>query len=226
MNRFESDRAVERMGSKLYIPRDINGIPNKKELEVIRRVEEKMKEYEAFIGIAPFGSVVGGYSSDHSESDIDLIVFYDADKLSSNQESDFRSIMLGLQDLMNEDSSKDIQLLRERLSIERIREDIRTSSIIDLGRKLSKITRRVSGNKIGYYREEIKKELDNMSDSSKLDLGKSILNHLIFAEKISARKKKERMSDITDDEHEEILGRRKIMWAKRIEKLWDLKVED
>lgn len=76
----------ESFEKKLYIPRDAEGEPNREELKKIREIENILKNHPAFVGLAPFGSIIKGYSK--GDSDIDINIIYDSSKTPSLTRTD------------------------------------------------------------------------------------------------------------------------------------------
>jgi hypothetical protein len=77
----------------------------------------------------------------------------------------------------------------------------------------------VTGRKIDKYREVIKKALQIFP----LDQQKEIINNVVLwigeGENTSLVKRKERMPGLSEQDHQEIIEKRKAMWKHRVEKI-------
>lgn len=64
----------KRFNSKLYNPRDIEGNPNLEMFKAVDIIHEALIEEEDFVAVEPFGSKIMGYSHEHSDFDIRILV--------------------------------------------------------------------------------------------------------------------------------------------------------
>jgi len=68
----------KRFAEDLVFASDSRGKLEERIFEVARQLEKKFSKYPWFIGVAPFGSRVKGYSLPNEGSDIDVAVLYDS----------------------------------------------------------------------------------------------------------------------------------------------------
>lgn len=211
--------------NKLYIARDVEGEPNRDDLEIIRGLEERLSEEKSFVGIAPFGSVVGGYST--KESDIDLYVLYD-----SNDVVEFLRLKESCEEYKNsiwDKIQKKLQIIFTNVDPQMIIEDLKRGvkpnnpgESISTSNDLVEMTRVVTGKKIDVHRNGIREEIKKLSSEQQQKLSESVLDSLYRREVLSLKKRQERFSDLSEDEHEGILEERRKLWRKRIEKIWGI----
>ena len=165
----EFKRAAE---SKLHILRDVEGEPNREELGIIRKLEKELSKLPAFIGLAPFGSVMGGYSKDPEnkfhDSDIDVYLFFDGGKLETNYGL-FAGNVEKIRDSLETTTKKAIHLnvidVNPKLVIEKLRGELLgmlTENIFPVD-EMATMSRVVTGKKIDEYRDTIAQEMRLLS---------------------------------------------------------------
>lgn len=208
--------------NKLYTARDIEGEPNFKELEMIRQLEDRLNKNESFVGIAPFGSMVSGYST--AESDIDIFVLYDdpgitkIDNLEEQAELWEREIKR---------SGIDADILFQNINLKLILQDLRVG--IKLGRPhefispaLTQLSRVVTGKRIEHYRRIVSAELQKLTSEQKEKVIDVIVERLVRRDELSLYKRKKRMPELSEEDHQRILEARATKWRKRVQKVWSL----
>lgn len=221
----------ESFEKKLFILRNIEGDPNHRELAIIRQLEDELRDNKTFIGIAPFGSVVGGYSTE--KSDIDLFLLFDSSK----------AIDVGQEGIDNsEELYKKVDAWEkkvwksERININTIFRNINPQHIIhdlelgikrgDPGEFISTIpadmSRVITGNKINQYRKVITEALNALTADQRKKLVDEIMGSLVRSDERSLQKRLDRMPALSVDEHLEIMGKREQMWWDRVQKIWNL----
>lgn len=221
----------ESFEKNLYIPRDAKGEQNREEIELIRDLEEQLKENPSFVGIAPFGSTMEGYNT--KESDIDLCVLCDGpvmesdvcdDKQAQKREQLFE-LFEQIKDWKQKMAEKDVSVLTRNINISASIHDLRRG--VERGNPgefvastLADMTRVVTGKKIANYRSAVKKEIDAFEEEKKETIFGQIVESLIRREDLSISKRKERMPELSEQDHERIMEVRKKMWQKRVEKIW------
>jgi hypothetical protein len=62
----------ERFSRKLYNPRNIEGVAKKEVFEIVEIIYRTLADEKEFVGVAPFGSSVNGYSTRASDIDVRL----------------------------------------------------------------------------------------------------------------------------------------------------------
>lgn len=221
-----AEKQKERMETKLYVARDVEGEPNRKELEIIKK-ELELSKCAAFIGIAPFGSVVSGYS-EKGASDIDVFVVYDVDKFETAEEKqDFLRKINFPRVYETEKGRFKVEFNRIGISLNSIIDDIRCGNLFSSDDiDISDITRIITGDKIKTYREKIAVELQRLPLGSQQEIAGMIVGGLVKRDRESLRKRTERMPGLAEEQHEEILTKRKEMWKKRVKKIWGIEPND
>lgn len=224
----ENDIAIrkERMKTKLYIPRNVEGKPNTEKLGIIKDVEKVLSKCPAFIGLAPFGSVVSGTNME--SSDIDMFVLYDVaipkttDEIPTNE---IREVYETLWQCVAEYRKDDVKIeaLPRGIPLDAIVKDINEKHFDgDTAAYLSDMSRVVSGRKIDQYRKIISKRLQRLSDEEKEQFADIITKILTKFDEVSISKRRKRIHDFTEEDHREILEKRKEMWVKRVKKIWGI----
>ena len=206
--------------NKLYIARDVDGEPNRDELEIIRGLEERLSDEESFIGIAPFGSVIGGYNDE--TSDIDLYVLYNYDEHCDN----FIIKLSNYQSEILEKKHRRLHIIPTIINPSSVKKDLQSN--IEKNKSglsstvLAEMTRVVTGKKIDACRNEIREEIKKLLPEQQQELAESVLDSLCRREVLSLRKRTKQITYLSDDDHKNILEGRKGMWRKRIEKIWGI----
>lgn len=208
----------ESFEKKLYIPRDVEGNPNKEDLAFLHFLQERLSKKKGFVGIALFGSVVSGYSIE--ESDIDIYMLYD------DPEGFGGKIVLDLrkniQDAMKE-QSRTFHLLCHNINFDFLMHYIETDvESPQLVTELGVMSRLVLGKKIDAYRERFVAEIQKLSSEQRDILRNAIIENLANKDDLSLRKRVERLPDLSGSEHQDILQRRKEMWEKRVRNILNL----
>ena len=208
----------EAFKNKLYIARDIEGNSNKEDLDLLRSLQEKMSEKKGFVGLAPFGSIVSGYSNE--ESDMDLYMLYDDPEGWGGKVG--ADLWKEIQNLTKEQRKK-FDLLGHNINFDFLMHDIKNNvSSAQLATELGAMSRLVTGEKINAYREKFAAELRKLPVEQKTILCNNIVSSLFEKDIASLDKREERMPDLTEEEHQNILTTRKDMWEKRVKKVWNL----
>lgn len=215
---------------KLYIPRDVEGEPNRKELEIIRELEKELSKHPAFIGLSPYGSIVSGYSinSETYKSDIDLMILFDSEKIKIDQDY-IDDYMQGIRNKLKLNLKKIrlqhfvVEIINVKEIINRIKSETEKKPFPKV--TLSVMSQVIIGSKINDYREIIARELQKLSPEKQKEAIDKIVESLSIMDQLSLRKRKKRMPELLEQEHEEVLEKRKAMWKKRVEKIWGIKSE-
>lgn len=212
----------EKMETKLYIPEDVNGEPNRQELRIAREVSEELSKYPGFIGLAPFGSVMSGYSNE--KSDLDLCILFDQKEAGKDGYLNFwrhsRSICA------EKGGDRKVSGTHiTNISVEEIIRDIH--NFLEKGSQfpgnaLEDMTKVFIGKKIDRYRKPIAEELKKMSEEDQTKIADMIVAGLADTDNLSLRKRTERLPEFTQEDHETILKTREEMWKKRVKNIWGI----
>jgi predicted nucleotidyltransferase len=219
-----SDMKFESFEKKLYLARDLEGAPNHEQIEVIRALEKRLEENETFVGLAPFGSVVSGYST--KESDLDVYALYDWPLGISSETWNAQKIDEIKQEIEKEYGIK-INFIPQNINPEHIVHDIGLGVQKDdpgeyVATAMAEMTRIVTGKKIDEYRKTIIEYLHGLSSKQKNQLTDSIVESLARRDGYSLFKRVNRMNEFSAEEHQRILEERRRMWNQRVLKIWDL----
>ncbi len=217
----------ESFEKKLYIARNVEGEPNEQKLAILRELEKRLAEEESFVGLAPFGSAVGGYSTE--ESDLDVYALYDFPKGAPldfwrNVHQEIKKIKLEIEK-------------EQKIKIHLISTNINPQFIIDniklgvesknnpgefVGTELAEMSRIVTGKKIDQCRKVISDKLQELPAEQKQQLADSVVESLTRRDIMSLSKRIKRMNNLSEENHQKILEERKKMWRDRVSKIWRL----
>lgn len=229
-------RQVERMETKLYVPRKVDGEPNREELEIIKGIEEKLSQHPAFIGVSGFGSSIAGYGNKSLDSDVDIKLIYDESKFKDLEDNiEFlemvKSIFPNGALEPNFINGKKIHFFREMLYIDQIEHDFKSYSKEYypehfLVHGIAEISRIVTGDKINKYRAKITRLIQDLPKDRRDRLMNLVIDLLSEFDKKSLVKRSSRMPEVANQKQQEILEKRKEMWKKRVEKIWGINTND
>jgi len=225
----------ERLETKLFIPRDVDGEPIAEEIAKIREIEKELANdpdfSKAFVGLASFGSLLSGYSNDSKESDIDLFVLYDSKKTELRKfeerkeappSGEIKDVTLATCDINPENILAGLRGWLDQCHIDKERKIVRAPvkgeprTII----ALTAMTRVVTGNKINEYRKAISEVLKELPADEVDEVREAIIENLAYSDSYNLAKRKERMPELTETDHLEILEKRKEMWRARVKNVW------
>jgi predicted nucleotidyltransferase len=212
----------ESFKQKLYIPRNVEGEPNEQELIVIRELEKRLAGEESFVGLAPFGSVVNGYSL--KDSDFDFYILCDWPKGTSFSVAERTSNIIKA---FKREKGIEMHFIYRNVNPELVLSDLehgigKNNPGEFVGAVLAEMSRLVTGKKINQYRKIISEKLRELPAEQKQELAISILDNLASGEALSLFKRSKRIGGISKEEHLIILEERKEMWRKRVAKIWNL----
>lgn len=225
-------RQKERMETKLYLPRDVEGKPNKEELKIVGKIEKELSKYPSFIGVALLGSVVTGYNNSDGEpdygdegkqeSDIDMLLLFDRNKITSGYEfDDIDANNFKLAVDLEQEHGKRIHFAYLVINTDEIKGKLKNLEGFPVV-TLADMSRLVTGKKINEYRKPIVEEIKKLSPEEKKEFVDILTQYLFDIDTPSLEKRKERMPDLTLEEHKDILEARKEMWRKRVQKIWGI----
>ncbi|MEK7083003.1 MAG: hypothetical protein AAB972_02430 [Patescibacteria group bacterium] len=210
----------ESFEKKLYIPRDVEGKPNKEALEEIRELEKQFAKSPMFVGIAPTGSMVEGYST--VSSDIDIHILFDATPDNEDKVyNELREIALESQRVRKQEGKRDLGDIYENINPETTWREFKNGDSAPLVAILSELTRIVIGDKIDRYRQIYKEELHKIPIRKRKQVLDGVANFLAQSEEPSSIKRITRI--ISDKSKTEIFYKRRDLWKRRIDALWFVK---
>lgn len=218
---------LEDFKKKLYLARSAEGESNKEHLELLREFASEMGEYPEFVGLAPKGSVVKGYSNEIS--DIDVTILFDSGKLRENNidrdkdEEEF----LGETETLRKYKTEGIQFffldLNFELNTESFdiqAEDAENSMGYFFKKTLVELTKITLGDDVENYREVYKEKLNTIKEEHKREKIKQMVVKLLLNEdKIGMTKLVQRHPEL-EGHRQEILDSRRELWEKRYDKIW------
>lgn len=200
----------ESFEKKLYDPKDVEGVPNTRALELIREIEQKFENNPAFVGTVPRGSMVHGYSTE--TSDLDLLILFDSSKIrkefddnSFQREYTQQGVQLFFLDVNPDLVTHDLGLNPDREGIPI--------------RNLAALTEMVTGNRVNSYRKLIGRSFSELPSDSKEKIKKRVVDLLMDKEAYGAKKIARRIPDLEIEEEQLLLKRRKL-WEDRFDKVW------
>ena len=188
---------LESFNNNLYIPRNVEGEPNRELLDITRAMEETLQQNESFVGLAPFGSWMSGYSNE--KSDIDLYVLYDSVHQSRVAFESFLNTV-----------EKELEAARGR-RIHCKAFDVNPDLVIaDIPRdvdgcnpyvhRIQAMTRIVTGKKIDHYRGELAQKLHRLTPAEQQAVSNDTFRSLSNSDAESFGKRKKRMFDFSEEE--------------------------
>lgn len=206
---------------KLFIPRNVEGEQNQKELEVIRTLEERLKDHPAFVGLAPGGSVMRGYSNEFS--DIDIWVIFDPSKVPPD---DHERINKGGSNIFRDFRERGVHFFFISLSPKALDlgSHVSAKNTTDFGHEipdiLATMTGIVTGKKIDRYRAQIREELQQLTSAQREALKQQALDTLKERDRMSMKKLTKRIPE-AEPHSEDIFEARKRLWENRWERIWE-----
>lgn len=209
---------------KLFIPRDVEGMPNKEELESARYFERALAPYKEFVGLSLLGSIIAGYSAEGS--DIDIHILWDA----SENPSSISALLKKAYELrreLKEIRGEEVQYDFTFLNINAFQHDLelgKQKGDFDsfVGRALVDLSRLAIGGKIELYRKKFVEAIHHLSQEDQREIFKAIIERLVDADKVRLGKRRERVPELSEAEHEKVLEMRQKMWEKRVKKIWGI----
>jgi predicted nucleotidyltransferase len=216
---------------KLHIVHGAEGRTNDEGLQLIRQLEVELQNYESFIGLAPFGSVVGGYGT--KESDIDVFILYDEPSnvgVKDEIENDFDRLWSRAFEWQEEISKRGykVDFVFQDVNPDYLMDSIK-SWLKDDGTigeyvplSLEAMSRVVTGKKIEQYRKIIATRLNELDPTQREIVRDAIVESLMKREEFSLPKRSHRLPEISEGNQLKILEARKTMWQSRIFKFWGL----
>jgi hypothetical protein len=228
MERFED------MSAKLYSIRNIEGEHNKEDVEILRAIEEKVKDQPWVIGFIPYGSSFKGYSNvergdsfeDPKVSDLDIEMLIDNTAPKAELTQSLKEIRQMVSDVYPKQnlhlvvSRIDMTVAEEDAQLYMLPFDTRPSGLPYM---VAEISRLVTGHKVDEYRERFKTMIDKMSEENKLILMDLALHHLIYTEQESMKKMADRLN-LDENKQQELLEARGALWKNRLEKIWGITI--
>ncbi|HEY4493910.1 MAG TPA: hypothetical protein VJB95_00550 [Candidatus Paceibacterota bacterium] len=207
---------------KLYIPRNFEGKPNKRELAVLRKLEDELSNDLHFVGLVPHGSTVAGYST--LNSDLDVIAMHDC--WEPEGEGKYVVKMLDTAKKITLKTGVPIHLVPTNVNIIKTQElnyldgFDREKKLFEIVHILGVLTRLAIGGKVEQYRKAYIVWLKGLSVEKRKTIKTDLLALLFKRDDQSVAKRSQRIKD--PEELTTILDERKDMWEKRVAKIWGL----
>lgn len=211
---------------RLHIPRDKEGEPNPEVFEVARTLEKKLAEYPFFIGLAPYGSRMKGYSSE--SSDVDIVIFYDSSK---TPEEDWQEVFDDFKQNADQTAAplaakaeQEINFNYHDLSPRRIKQYLVTANPSEYlaTMALGDFCEIAVGPKVEEYRKSIGDELKKQPEEKRKQAIEGIVAMLMAREKTKMEGSVSRRIPEVVGQEQEILEAREKLWQERVEKVLGL----
>lgn len=223
---------------KLYIPRNIEGKPNSKELAVFKKLKDVLAEDPNFIGLVPHGSVFTGYSAE--QSDIDVIGMYISNQGEPQEPIGYISNLQQMKKEIERENGVKIhfvlhnigpEIIQEWENLDGFKKELKLQEIVFI---LSLLTRLGVGDKVRHYRQVYLRWLNELPLETRRVVKNSLLDSLSRKDDLTFDKRVERMKDSqqTEEVHKAkgdlereqnfVLDEREKLWEKRIAKIWGL----
>lgn len=220
---------VRDLGEKLFDLRDLYGNPKFENIENLRMLNEAVSSNPSIVGIAPYGSTVGGYSIE--DSDYDLRIIWDSSKTNNKDALEavkevHNSIKKAIGDIPRIENKKVTFIehdINPNLVIEALNSDHPNAINSSVYNSLAHVCRLVTGDKIQNYRELFANEINKLSKEKQEKIISQIADY--FAAEDSMRNYKiQKRTNMSNTNIAHIVRRRKRLWEKRARKIF--KVED
>lgn len=212
----------EAFEKNLYIARNTEGDPNKKELDLIRTVEERLRDHPAFVGVAPGGSTVRGYR--RRSSDIDVWILFDSSKVPANDYDYFNKNTLNI---LQEFGAQGVHfqfvdvyngVIDSGLEAYTHFKD-RTNFGVYVPRVVAFFTGIVKGEKVSDYREQVRENIRKLTGEQREELKKQTLDFLAMFDRVSLSKLTTRIP-AAEERADAVLEARRKLWGERWDKIW------
>ncbi len=243
---FLSDIHMERpfenrFASKLYDARDVEGKAQREVFEVVQMLEGLLNDIPGFIGIDPFGSTVKGYGSDADRSDIDINILVDESSVAEGDEElggggsenrkrkalyarVKRDIAL-VAKMYPQKISPSLVFINEKKNSLYIRNHcmqlcnpVSWSDFTTLN-DIAQLFRRVSGKKIGEYRQRLVNEIQKVPIHEREIMVQLMAARLVAFEMLNWNKIQKRRNWTNQEEQDNfylVKESREQLWEKRI----------
>ena len=209
----------EAFKNHLYIPRNVEGEQNKEQTELLRKLEEVLKRRPEFVGLAPSGSVMKGYSNEKSDFDVWVVVDSSClvsplDCLNSSSEEFKEFTEQGMHVLIlhiaNEIDIGSYEYMKDNKKFEpRIVGAVAT------------LTGLVTGSKIDKYRDQICQKIKRLTLEQQSALKNQVMDILAYRDRMSIDKIIKRIPELDTEDIIEIINGRDELWQKRWDEVWE-----
>ena len=216
----------ESFKKKLYIPRDLEGETNTKELSFLHKLEKEISDkFPSFVSLAPFGSAVTGYKTE--TSDLDVHALYDFPRVgmfAERGENEYVRHLRANADKIAAEEKIEMHFLPVNISPDKLRylQEDTDKNNESLGILFAFLTRMNTGQKINEYRKNFLAWLNEQSIERKEKIKKEMIRYFSKMDSLGLPKKKDRLSNISEAELSEISTKRLEMWRKHIKEIWSL----
>ena len=200
--------------SKFAIPRNKDGEPNPEVFKITKDFVEKLSKYPSFIGAAPYGSKMRGYSNEDSDTDIAIFTQPPTDSNSTDQHAEQYELRRDALEATYAHGGPDaIHIQYYDLDENAIKHSIANHNFYPGRMALASFFGVVSGPKIDEYRKLIA-ELVNALPEDKRD--KFIKDMILMALSLENSRKSTVEERITETKEAPMETLRKPVWEKRI----------
>lgn len=202
---------------KLYNPRSAEGEPNWAELKQIRELDEALSSHEGYVGLAPYGSTIGGYSN--KDSDIDVKIFFDNDIYKKHDYKDrynfeaLSKITEAARKSFRNQGERDVHIYFHDITLNTFTKPEFTDPF-EYGHRAADIFRMTTGDKIDAYREKVVDYVRQFSQDYQDTFKRAVAGKLLEFERASIKKHAARVSGT--DEAQIIEDKRKLL-EQRVE---------
>lgn len=223
----------ESLGKKIFNPVDVDGVYDKRPLDMAREMHEMFEKEKGYVGLMIFGSSVQGFYS-NEKSDLDLRFLYDS---SLYKEYDlfgkkikepfiFRVDRLVEKTIKKESAKhgKEIHIplwFAHDINPKKIAQDLSCGKLACV-ESLAELVGLSVGDKIEDYRNYFKRFLQTLPVEMQVKIKNRIIELKLKDEKIASEKRILRNSEFSKDSEDDALNARRELWVKRVEKIYGI----
>lgn len=199
---------------KFAIPRDAEGKPNKEVFELARSFVDKLSKYPSFIGVAPYGSKMKGYSS-AEDSDTDIAIFTEFPNPTKTDElaevNELRKD--ALETAYAYGGPEHVHIQYYDFNEGTIKHSIVNHNFYPGRMALATFFGVTTGPKVEQYKKLIAEEVNNLSEERKKDFIDDLVDMAVGMEDSRTETVQER---IPSTKEHDLGGARAELWEKRI----------
>jgi hypothetical protein len=198
---------------KFYNPRSAEGVPNWKELKQIRMLDEALSMNEAYVGLSPYGSVVGGYGNENS--DIDVKVFFDSSLFKKGEKFDD---LLRITQASSLYGGKEVHIYWHDIQNAIFTEPGFTDPA-DYGFRAANLYRLMTGEKIRAYRKKVADYVHQFPQDYEERFKRGVMKVLAPSDQASSEKYTERVPDVSTKDVSERFMKRRGLLEERLDRM-------
>lgn len=217
-------RSPDDYSKKLFIARDIENKPETDSFRAVETVDKKLNQYPFYIGTRLFGSSVKGYSlPEVIDSDVDLRVIYDPEKIIKKefQDLEFARDVEEFNLDQTSGSKRPVNITIYPFSINEITNTVQQGKIQEVSTGIAQLSGLIKGQRVNEYRTLVKNLIETLSPDQKEKIIQDVASALIFEDSRSEKKIKERMN-FSKPEFHQMLAQRRGLWINRLRKLYNV----